>query len=339
MNKNQIIRLGALILLGIFIFLIRNVLFPIVIAILLYYILNPVVNWLSKKRPSGVGLNRTLAILISFIIFFIVLVVAAFFIIPTLIEEFNIFVANVPQYLAQLQVLLDSLDHWQATANLPQNFDNMFMNILQNLFSLVAIFGQNTVNLMIGILSRFIYIIIIPLVTFFLLHDDVYLARGFINYLPPEHRQVTARTLKEIDNILKNYVVGQAILCFIVGVVTSGVLYLWGIKFALILGLVAAVAQLIPNIGPFIGAAPTLIIAAVISPVLALEALAFFMALNILLVAVLAPKILGDKLNLHPLTIVLSVLILGELAGMWGLFLAAPITAILKVLYLELRQS
>jgi len=201
---------------------------------------------------------------------------------------------------------------------------------------LISGFAQQTVNTAVGALSRFIYLIIIPLITFFLLKDDTTLAKGVIQNLPEAHRKIAARTLKQIDAVLRNYIVGQAILCTIVGVLTGVVLALFGVKFALILGIVAAVSQLIPNIGPFIGAAPALIIAIIMSPVMALEVGIFFLLLNVLIVAVLSPKILGDKLNLHPLTIVLSVLVLGELAGMWGLFLAAPIVAILKILYLEL---
>jgi predicted PurR-regulated permease PerM len=204
---------------------------------------------------------------------------------------------------------------------------------------MVSLYTQQTVNLAVGIVSRFVYLIIIPLITFFLLKDDQVLAKGFISYLPEEHQTVTAKTLKQIDDVLKNYIVGQAILCTIVGMFTSIVLFLFGIKYALILGIIAAVAQLIPNIGPFIGAAPALVVALLVSPVVALQVLIYFMILNILLIAVLAPKVLGDKLNLHPITIVLSVLILGELAGMWGLFLAAPIVAILKILYLEIKNS
>ena len=336
MSKNQITRLIALILLGIFIILIRNVLFPIVISILLYYILNPLVSRLSGKWPGGLGLNRILAIVLAFLVTIAVIALALLFMIPPLAEELTGLVTNIPVYLSQMQVLLDSLDKWQVSINLPKEADALVLGVMQNMLGLISAFAQQTVNTTVGFLSRFIYLIIIPLMTFFMLKDDVNLAKGLIEYLPQAHRKIAARTLKQIDLVLKNYIVGQAILCTIVGVLTGLGLTVLGIKFALILGIVAAVSQLIPNIGPFIGAAPAVIVALLMSPMQALGALIFFILLNILVVAVLTPKILGDKLNLHPLTIVLSVLILGEIVGMWGLFLAAPIVAILKILYLEL---
>jgi len=336
MSKNQIARLIALILLGIFIYLIRNVLFPIVISILFYYILNPIVVRLTDKRPKGLGLNRILSIVIAFTLLILVVAAALVFIIPPLVEELGVLASHIPQYLSDAQNLLDSLDRLQARIDLPKEVDTMVLDLLRNVFGLISVFTQQTVNAAMGALSRVIYVIIIPLMTFFLLMDDTTLARGLVQNLPEAHRKIATRTLKQIDAVLRNYIVGQAILCTIVGILTGIVLALFGIKFSLILGIVAAVSQLIPNIGPFIGAAPALIIAIIMSPVLALEVSIFFLLLNILIVAVLAPKILGDKLNLHPFTIVLSVLILGEIAGMWGLFLAAPIVAILKILYLEL---
>ncbi len=336
MSKNQITRLIALIGLGIFIYLIRNVLFPIVISVLLYYVLNPLVLRLSGKWLGGLGLNRILAIVIAFLVMIAVIALALLFMIPPLAEELAVLVANIPSYLSQIQSLLDSLDKWQVSVNLPKEVDSMLLGAMQNVLGFISIVAQQSVNTTVGVLSRFIYLIIIPLITFFLLKDDATLAKGAVQNLPEAHRKIAARTLKKVDIVLRNYIVGQALLCVIVGTLTSLALAIFGIKFSLILGIVAAVAQLIPNIGPFIGAAPALIVALIMSPILAAEVGIFFLLINILIVAVLAPKILGDKLDLHPLTIVLSVLILGEIAGMWGLFLAAPIVAILKILYLEL---
>jgi len=171
-----------------------------------------------------------------------------------------------------------------------------------------------------------------------LLRDDLNIVAGAVQMVPKEHQETATRLLKQIDEVLKNYVTSQLIICSLVGTVVAVSLYLLGIKFALILGLVAAVSQLIPNIGPFIGAIPALIIALLMSPMIALYVLIFYLIINVLVMTVIGPKILGNKLNLHPLTVVISVLIFGDLIGVWGFFFAAPITAILKILYLELRS-
>ncbi|MFH0886991.1 MAG: AI-2E family transporter, partial [bacterium] len=86
-------------------------------------------------------------------------------------------------------------------------------------------------------------------------------------------------------------------------------------------------------------AIPALAIALFISPSIALKVLLLYVIIQLILMYILGPKILGDKLNLHPLTIVLSVLIFGTLMGVWGMLFAAPITAIIKILYLELSTN
>lgn len=123
-----------------------------------------------------------------------------------------------------------------------------------------------------------------------------------------------------------------------IGIVTGVGLYLLGVKFFLVLGLIAAITELIPFIGPLIGAIPAVIVALLVSPALAVKVTVFYVVLQSLGAYVLVPKLMGNKLDLHPLTILLALLILGNLIGVWGIFFAAPITAILKVLYLELRK-
>lgn len=111
-----------------------------------------------------------------------------------------------------------------------------------------------------------------------------------------------------------------------------------GIKFFLVLGLIAAVTELIPIIGPVIGAIPAVIIALLVSPALTIEVIVFYIIVQTVGAYILVPKLMGNKLDLHPITILLGVLVLGSLIGVWGIFFAAPIIAILKVLYLELRK-
>jgi predicted PurR-regulated permease PerM len=112
-----------------------------------------------------------------------------------------------------------------------------------------------------------------------------------------------------------------------------------GLKFFLVPGLIAGVTELIPIVGPIIGAVPAIIIALLVSPSLAIAVVVFYLVLQTLGAYILVPKLMGNKLDLHPLTILLGVLILGNLIGVWGIFFAAPIIAILKVIYLELRKN
>ncbi|MBI5701229.1 AI-2E family transporter [Candidatus Saganbacteria bacterium] len=338
MSKNQITRIVFLVLFCVFLFFIRNVLFPIIISIAIFYLLDPIVNFLSHKRPKGLGLNRIISIFISFMLFIIIVGVLLQFILPPFIEESGIFVSNAPKYIAQAKSAASDIQRWYRGVRMPQEVNLALSNALQGTFSYFTLFLERSANSLIALFSRFIYIIIMPIIIFFLLKDEKDLAKGIVKFIPEDHREAALKILRQIDDVLKNYVTGQLILCAVVGVATGLALCFMGVNFFLILGLIAAISQVIPNIGPFIGAAPAIIVALIGSPVLALYVLIFFVALNILMIAIFIPKVLGDKLNLHPLTVVMSVLILGELFGLWGLFFAAPIVAILKIIYLELQR-
>ncbi len=338
MKAQQITRIVTLVLLLVFLYLIRNILFPLIFAGIVYYLLIPLVNRLSDKWPKGWGLNRDLSILIAFIVFILVIIAAFQFIVPPFADEFGQLMANSPQYVKQVEQAVDSIRQWRSGAQLPKEVGDVVSASLQNFFGYMVQFVQQGANALINMLSGIIYLVIVPIVTYFLLRDDRNIVAGVIQLLPRDHQEVTKKILKQIDEILKNYVTGQLIICSLVGLVIAAGLYLLGIKFALILGLVAAVSQLIPNIGPFIGAIPSLIVALLAAPLLALKVLLFYLVINVLVMTIVGPKVLGNKLNLHPLTVVVSVLVFGDLMGVWGFFFAAPITAILKVLYLELRS-
>jgi len=315
-------------------YLIRGALFPIIIAVILYYILHPLVNLLSGK----LRVNRDVSIIISFIAFVAVLVVAWQFVIPPLADELGQLAVNAPVYMADIKMFFDSIQTWQLALHIPKEFNDQLSFMIQSFFTYLATFAQQGAGIFLNILSRSVYIVIMPIITYFMLKDDKNIVKGMIDILPNSQKEVSLRVITKVDDVFKNYVTGQVILCSAVGLMCGVGLFILGVRFALILGLVAAIAQLIPNIGPLIATVPALMIAVLVSPLLAVKVLVLYGAINAIMISILGPKILGDKLNLHPLTVVISIIVFGELMGVWGFFFAAPIVATLKILYLELRN-
>jgi predicted PurR-regulated permease PerM len=338
MSRNQITRAVTLFLFLIFLYLVRGALFPIILAVLLYYVLNPLADLLSNKRPKGAGLNRDLAIVISFVIFSLLLSLIFEFILAPIAKEFSQLAANAPLYIAQLKSLYHAVQSWQAGMQMPKEINYLISALIQNMTNYFSLAAQQSANSLLGMLSRLVYLVITPIITYFLLREDKAMAKGVIALLPHDHRDVTVRIIKEIDGVIRNYVVGQAILCSAVGVMCGLGCFLLGVRFAFLLGITAAIAQLIPNIGPLIATLPALAIASLVSPMLAVYVLGLYLIINALMIAVLGPKVLGGVLNLHPVTVVISIIVFGELMGVWGFFFAAPIVAIIKILYLELRN-
>ncbi len=281
---------------------------------------------------------RDLAIIVSFAVFVFLCVLLFEFVIPPFAEEFSQLSLNLPQLIGQLRELARSGQQWYAHFRLPEAVDQAIVSGLNNAFNYISAFLQQLVVSVILILSQFIGFVIIPVIVYYLLKDEESLPAGMLKLVPKEQQETFGNILSKVNYILKSYVEGQLVICTLIGVVTGLGLWLMGLKFYLVLGLIAGITELIPVIGPLIGAIPAVIIALLVSPGLAAGVIVFYVVLQTIGAYVLVPKLMGNKLDLHPVTILLGLLILGNLIGVWGIFFAAPIIAIVKVLSLELRK-
>lgn len=328
MKRVDLIRIGVFLALVAFLFYIQQILYPIIIALVLYYILSPLARSLSKK------MGPSLAAGLSLVIFFLAVIIFFSFIIPPFAGEFSNLINQLPQYIETVKDIFQKIGIWRQ--GIPEPISNILSNGVENILNFMVDFAQKAAVALISVLSQFINLIIIPMIAFYLLKDASSISRGLRDLLPQEHREVFARITLQISQVLNNYVRGVSLLCLIVGTACGLGLYLIGMKYYLILGAIATVTEFIPIIGPFLGAVPAVIVAFWVSPLAALKVVILYLAIQMVENSVLAPKIIGKKLNLHPLTIIISILVLGKLIGAWGLFFAAPIAAILKVFYLEL---
>jgi len=339
MNTKQWTRIVSLLLFVVLLYFARGALLPIVISLLLFYTLYPQVKATERLFPKKFPWGRDLSIVLAFAVFIILTLIAIEFIIPSFSDEFNQLSLSLPQFINQIREVARSSQQWYAGFRLPAQVDSAISTGLNSAFSYISNFLQQLVLGLVGMLGQFIGFIVIPVIVYYLLKDDDKLAAGLMKLVPAQHQETMMAILEKVNYILKSYVEGQIIICSLIGVVTGLGLYLMGVKFFLVLGLIAGVTELIPIIGPIIGAVPAVIIALLISPAQAVQVVVFYTVLQTLGAYILVPKLMGNKLDLHPLTILLAVLILGNLIGVWGIFFAAPITAILKIIYLELRKA
>jgi predicted PurR-regulated permease PerM len=339
MNAKQWTRIVSLLLLTALLYLARGALLPIVISLLLFYALHPVVKLGEKIFPKKFPLARDLSIIMAFTLLILLCLFAFQFVIPPFVSEFNQLSLNLPQFINQLRDLARSSQQWYAGFRLPVQVDMAIATGLNNAFNYISNFLQQLVLGLVAMLGQFIGFIVIPVIIYYLLKDDDKLAAGLMKLVPAQHQETMMAILEKVNFVLKSYVEGQIIICSLIGVLTGLGLYLMGVNFFLVLGLIAGVTELIPIIGPVIGAIPAVIIALLVSPAQAVQVVIFYTVLQTIGAYILVPKLMGNKLDLHPLTILLAVLILGSLIGVWGIFFAAPIMAIIKVLYLELRKS
>ncbi|MBS4176738.1 AI-2E family transporter [Lederbergia citrea] len=317
--------------------IIVNTLFPpIVLAGVLYYLLRPIVTLLSKKMP------RTLAIIIVFVAIAGGATGAVLLIGPELQKQFNLLQENIPKYTKHLQ---------QWTLSLTEK--DWFMKVQENDYlsfeKMTAAFEQNAKNILLGagtkiagtvgvIASMVMVLALIPFVLFFMLKDGKNAPTNLMKILPKKHQGEAESVLEDMDEALSSYIQGQLIISFCVGLFAFIGYLIIGLDYALVLGLIAMVTNVIPFIGPWIGTFPALIVGLFTSP---------FQALLVIIVVVivqqaesnlLSPFVMGKKLNMHPLTIIFVLLIAGQFGGLVGLILAVPAYALLKVIVSHLYR-
>jgi len=339
MNNNQISKLSAFFVFALFVYLVRGVLLPIVLSIALYYLLNPLTDFFTQKIPRKFKPRRDVAILGAFAVFVFVIVLAFEYIVPQIINQFSKFVADFPGYL---KYAVDSLYNGKrlfSSIKFPQGLDSAVMEGLKNALSIFTSFSQTVVSGALDMLAKFLGLVVIPIIVYFMLKEQGSLFSGIEKLLPSLLKKPVKETFEKIDIVLKSYVESQVIICLIVALITWLILFVFGVPFSLMLAVIVAVTEIIPVIGPLLGGIPTIVMAALVSPVVAINVIVLYSIMQFVVGYIIGPKVMGNKLGIHPLTILLGVLVLGNIIGVWGVFFAAPIIAILKIIYIEISKS
>ncbi len=189
-------------------------------------------------------------------------------------------------------------------------------------------------------LGSIVGFIIIPFWLFYVLKDKDRGIKAFNNMLPRSWRVDVWHIVRIINGILSSYIRGQLILGLVVGVASTIGLLLVGAPYAILLGIISGFTEVIPVVGPIIGAIPGLILAS-FSPegwVMVLKVLAVYVVVQQLENNLLVPKIQGDSVKLHPSLIMVSLVVGSQVAGLFGLIIAVPVAAILRDVYLYLYR-
>jgi len=188
------------------------------------------------------------------------------------------------------------------------------------------------VTLLLSLLSGFTSLALAPVLAYYFLKDSEALSRGAMRLLPSTWREDFLGLWAKIDRVLTSFVRGHLLISLLVGILTGFGLFLAGSSYAVVLGIVMAMADLIPYFGPLLGAIPIVAISWLESRRLAFYALLVVIAVQQIEAAILAPRILSQSVDLSPLAIILALLAGEELLGVAGLLLAVPALAISRIL-------
>ncbi|MCL6452493.1 MAG: AI-2E family transporter [Alicyclobacillus sp.] len=307
------------------------VLLPFLISVVICYILQPVVELLVRRRVP-----RGMAILLIYIVFILALVVAVLQAIPAVTRQFTQLADHVPTLLQQANGWLDGLS--RHTKYLPDAARQGIETSLARLEQSVAGFIAGMFSMLSNTLNALFVAFVIPFIVFYMLKDADAIGRGVLRLTPHRFRRHMKVILISIDTTLGSYVRGQLLVMLVVFVLTYAGFLIVRLPYALLLALFLGLVDIIPYIGPILGAAPAIILGLSISPQMALKVLLVNLIVQQLEGNLISPQIMGRSLHLHPMAVVAALLIGGELGGIVGLLCAVPLLALGKVTYTNLKK-
>lgn len=193
----------------------------------------------------------------------------------------------------------------------------------------------NFLNDIPGILVSLTYLVLSPVLAIYFLADWRRMTQTMIWLVPRKYRNSWRHLLKEINLIIVNYIHGNLIDAVLVGVIIGIGAALLGTEYALLIGIICGITNIIPYFGPLIGAVPSLMLALSNSPIMAVKILVLILIVQQIDGNLINPKLMSDKVGLRPLTVVFSLLAGEKLAGLLGMLVAIPLTAIMKNVLLK----
>ncbi|MFQ6057569.1 MAG: AI-2E family transporter [Anaerolineae bacterium] len=318
---------------------IRHILTPFILAAIVAYILNPLV----ELGVRGLRLPRTLAVVTVYLILIVAVALVPAIFAPGLIQQLTALNVDVQSIV---QTILRLIAEYQTVTlfGFPVDLSPFYEEIINSLNRLVPSIAPRSVNLLFGFASGFastlVGLVLTLVVSFYLLKDVNKISRYVDELVPPDYRGEVGELRREINDIWNAFFLGQIILCLVVGVVTGTALWIVGIRSAFILGLVAGILEIIPGLGPTLSAIPAVILAllqgstrlSISPPWFALLVAGLYALIQQVENNVLVPRIIGRSVNLHPLVVLLGVVAGASVAGILGIFLAAPVLATARIL-------
>ncbi len=303
--------------------LISAVLLPLILTTVLYYLLRPVVHWITQKKVP-----RTAAILIVYCLLLILILLFSSFVTPIIGEQIDV-LSKVSS--SALDVIKTRTVQFAQLLPFNISVEEAKGIIATYLYQVNEVITNNIVAVATWVTHVTISLIFIPFILFYFLRDDRQLYVKTITLAPHSFRTNTKTILGAIDDTLSTYVIGQLIVSSILGFLLLIGYWVIGLKSAVILALFAMVAVTIPFFGIFIAMIPAIIVGLAQDPWMALKVIGIVLGAHALEGNFVSPQILSYRLHLHPLTVMLILLASGSLYGVAGLFLATPIYAVLKV--------
>lgn len=310
---------------------------PLIMAGILYYLMNPVVDYLEKKQ-----IPRIWSIIGLFILVVALIIWGLVVIVPKIQEQTISFANHFPQYLDTIdkkmqEILSDPL--FSQFRDQLEDMGDKLVSSLGDIIKNVSTFTVQGLGSFVGAIATVVVAIItMPFILFYLLKDGKQLAPYLMKFLPNRMRKPTLKVLEEVNSQVSSYIRGQLTVAFAVAVMFIIGFSVIGLDYAITLGITAGFLNLIPYLGSFLAMIPAIFLGIVGGPILLAKVLVVFVVEQTIEGRVISPLVLGSQLAIHPVTILVVLLTSGKLFGVIGVILGIPLYAAAKVVITHIFQ-
>ncbi len=308
---------------------IYSIIFPIIFGGLLYYILRPIVLMLEKGRIPHIW-----AIVLAFVIVLSALILLSSYTGSIIKSQFNDFAKSLPFLYERAQNTVNNL----LSSNLLSYFDfssfqtsdiaDKVSNFLQSAAKSV---GKNTINFIGAITNIGSVIIILPVILFYFLKDGHKFMPSVVRFFPASQKDNMRKILTDIDFVLSNYIAGQLLVAFFIGLLMYIGYLIIGLKYSLLLAIFAMITCIIPFFGPWIGIIPAILLSLADNPFMAVKIFIVMTIVQQIDNNFISPQVMKKSMDIHPLTVILLLMGIIPIFGFIGLIIVIPLYSAIKI--------
>ncbi|KUP21329.1 AI-2E family transporter [Paenibacillus sp. DMB5] len=313
--------------------IINLLLVPMMLSGFMYYLLRPLVRFLEKHK-----LNRALSILLIYLVFAGLFVLFWILIWPTLREQFQNFIDNMPYLVEGMQNQFNQLRNDPSLSRFFQGNTDLSDKISEYVSNTIT-WMTNSMSNLIGVVSSIVVVIAtLPIILYYMLKDGHKLSPILLGLFPRKYRKEGQDMLSDIDSALSGFIVTRVILNVVLGIMLYiGFLFI-GLPYSLLLAVISIPLNFIPYVGSLLASIPVLIVGFIESPSMAIWSLVIILVAQQIQDNVLSPIIYGKSLDVHPLTTVVIVLVGGDFYGIIGVLIALPVYMIAKIIFMRIYE-
>ncbi len=322
-----IILIAFTIIVLLFFYKVRTLLIPFLLAFIITYLFDPAVNYFEKKEVP-----RWLSILGIYVVIGGVIFIFCYYLFPVMYQEMQNLADDLPHYFKVVQNYSDyfaeKYNDTPIPAEVKDSLEASFVEIQNKFLNIIRGIG----NRIFSLFGYMVHLVLAPILAFYFLKDSDRIKKNMRKVIPVDYRAEIIGVIEEINKGVHGFIRGQVLDNVIDGALVAGGLYFLGMDYALLIGIMVAIINMIPFLGPIVGGIIASLLSLLESPVLTLKVIILFLIVEQLDNSIINPKLVGDQTDLHPVFIIFALLVGADIAGILGMLLAVPVVIVVKVL-------